>query len=111
MRTKVKLITGIVVCCCAAILLSWVMKDPDTRLAAPLLCIFVVFLVAFRWGRAAAILGAAAANLIFAMFLFPPVGSIRISELDERMALVVLQSSAVFAALLIGPHRKKDPPE
>jgi K+-sensing histidine kinase KdpD len=57
----------------------------------------------FLWGRAAAILGAAAATLIFDLFLFPPVGHIYVSDPVERLALVLLAWSAVVAALMTPP--------
>jgi K+-sensing histidine kinase KdpD len=108
MRAKLKPLTGIVLCMCGAILLSLVMRDPDIRLIAPMLCILVVIGVAFRWGRAAAILGAGTANLIFDFFLFPPLGSIRVSDPAEVMSMALLQVSAVSVAILIRPDNNKE---
>ena len=103
-----KPLTGIVFCMCGAILLCLAMRDPDIGLIAPMLCILVVFGVPFRWGRAAAILGAGAANLIFTIFLFPPLGSIRVSDPLEVMSMALLQVSAVMGAILIRPNHKED---
>jgi K+-sensing histidine kinase KdpD len=58
----------------------------------------------FLWGRAAAIFGAAAATLTFDLFLFPPIGSIRVSDPVERLALALLAWSAVVASLMTPPN-------
>jgi K+-sensing histidine kinase KdpD len=100
MQNASKSLCGIVFCICAAVVLSLVMRDPDTRLAAPVLCTFAVMASSFLWGRAAAILGAAAATVTFDLFLFPPIGSIRVSDPVERLALALLAWSAVVAFLM-----------
>ena len=104
MHNKQKSLCGIVFCIGAAAVLSFVMRDPDTRLAAPILCTFAVMASSFLWGRAAAILGAAAATLTFDLFLFPPIGSIRVSDPVERLALALLALSAVVASLMTPPN-------
>ena len=104
MHDAQKSLRGIVFCIVAAGVLSFVMRDPDTRLAAPILCMFAVMASSFLWGRAAAILGAAAATLTFDLFLFPPIGSIRVSDPVERLALALLALSAVVASLMTPPN-------
>lgn len=74
--------------------------DADVRLAAPFLCLFVVIMTAFLWGRLEAILGGAAANVTFCIFLFPPVGSLRLSDPKERVAAIAFQLIAIGAAFL-----------
>ena len=98
-----KSLRGIVFCISAAAVLSLVLRGPDTRLAAPILCTCAVMASSFLWGRAAAILGAMAATLTFDLFLFPPIGSIRVSDPAERLALALLAWSAVVAALMTPP--------
>ena len=111
MHNKQKSLRGIVFCIGAAAVLSLVMRDPDTRLAAPILCTFAVMASSFLWGRAAAILGAAAATLTFDLFLFPPIGSIRVSDPVERLALALLVWSAVVASLMTPPTPTEASPE
>ena len=106
-----KSLRGIVFCMGAAAVLSLVMRDPDTRLAAPILCTFAVIASAFLWGRAAAILGGAAATLTFDLFLFPPIGSIRVSDPAERLALALLAWSALVASLMTPPNPAEASPE
>jgi K+-sensing histidine kinase KdpD len=111
MHNKQKSHWGIVFCIGAAAVLSLVMRDPDTRLAAPILCTFAVMASSFLWGRAAAILGAAGATLTFDLFLFPPIGSIRVSDPVERLALALLVWSAVVASLMTPPNPTEASPE
>ena len=101
---RIKTLAGSIFCLCAALLLSLIMRNPDIRLAAPLVCIAAVITTAFLLGRAAAILGAAAAVVTFDLLLFPPVGCIRVSEPAEGLALVVLAWSAI-AVGLVTPRR------
>jgi len=98
-----KSVKGIGFCLCAAGILSLIMRDQDSRLAAPLLCTFAVMATSFVWGRAAAILGGICATLIFDLFLFPPIGHFRVSDPAERLALVLLAWSVVMAALMSPP--------
>ena len=95
---------GIALCSCAAVFLSLVLNDDDDiRLAAPLICQFVVIATSFVWGRLTAPLGGAAASLTFSVLLFPPLGSIRVSDPGERTVLVVFQLSAIGLAFLFAP--------
>jgi K+-sensing histidine kinase KdpD len=103
MRKRQKSLSGMVFCISAATILSLILRDPDTRLAAPILCTLAVMASSFLWGRAAAILGAAAATLIFDLFLFPPIGSMRVSDPVEGLALALLAWSAVVASLMTPP--------
>ena len=100
MQLTRKSVGGIGFCLCAAVMLSLIMRDADSRVAAPLLCTFAVMAASFLWGRAAAIFGGICATLIFEFFLFPPIGSFRVSDPAERLALALLAWIAVIAALL-----------
>ena len=104
MHNMRKSLWGIVFCIGAAAVLSLVMRDPDTRLAAPILCTFAIMATSFLCGRAATILGAAGATLTFDLFLFPPVGHIYVSDPIERLSLALLAWSAVVASLMTPPN-------
>ena len=101
---KIKSLGGVAFCVFAAIALSLVMNDDsDLRLAAPVICLFVVALAAFMWGRVAAILGAVGASVTFCLLLFPPLGSFRVSSPTQRVALAAFQLAAIAAAFLAPP--------
>ena len=104
MRFTLKSAGGIVFCVGAAIVLSFVMNDDsEGRLAAPFICLFAVLMTAFLCGRLAAILGATGANLTFCLLLFPPLGSIRVSNPNQRVAVIAFQILALGAAFLAPP--------
>jgi len=50
-----------------------------------------------------AILGRVAASLIFCVFLFPPLGSIRVSNSGDRTLLILFQSGAIGLSFLSPP--------
>jgi len=104
LRIKLKSFSGIAVSVSAAVVLSLVLHDDaDIRLVAPLVYLFVVIATSFFWGRAAAIVGSAAGSLTFCILLFPPLGSIRISDPHERTILFLFQVSAIGLAFLAPP--------
>lgn len=104
MGTNLRVLVGIAFCAAAALILSFIMGDAESRLAAPIVCTFPVIAASFRWGRAAAILGGLAASLIFELFLFPPIGSLYVNDPAERLALVLLACCAVVASLMSPPQ-------
>jgi uncharacterized protein DUF4118 len=104
LHASLKYLGGIAFCVGSAIFLSVLMNDDaDIRLAAPFICIFVVVLAAFLWGRLAAILGAVAADVTFCFVLFPPLGSIRVNDPVERKMLVAFQVVAICLSFLAPP--------
>jgi K+-sensing histidine kinase KdpD len=99
-----KSVCGVVFCVSTAAWLSLVMNDDaDLRLAAPLICLFAVLLAAFVWGRAAGILGAVGASVVFAIYLFPPIGNFRVNSPDERVIIFTFVVIAVAATFLAPP--------
>ena len=101
MHATLKTFAGILLCVCSAVLLSLVLNDdPEIRLIAPLICLFVVIATSFLWGRMAAILGGAAASLTFSALLFPPLGSLRVSDPGDRTVLILFQLSAIGVSFL-----------
>lgn len=96
MRIKLESLVGVAFCAGAAIVLSLLLNDdPEVSLIAPLMCLFVVTMTAFFWGRVVAIFGAVASNLTFCFYLFPPRWSIRVSNPDQRIAVIVFQAVVV----------------
>ena len=96
---------GIVLCFCVAMLLSLLLhNDEDIRLVAPLICLFAVIASSSWWGRTAAILGGIAATLTFSTCLFPPFGSIQVSDPGERTILIVFQLNALAMAFVFTPR-------
>lgn len=101
MRIKLESLVGIAFCAGAAIVLSLLLNDDaEVSLIAPFMCLFVVTMTAFFWGRIVATFGAVAANLTFCFYLFPPRWSIKVSNPEQRIAVIVFQVLAVAAVFL-----------
>jgi hypothetical protein len=95
---------GTAVCVASAIALSFLLNDDARiRLVGPLIGLLVVVATSFLCGRLAAIVGGSAASLAFAVFLFPPFGSIVVHDLDGRIELVAFQIAVVLFAYLTPP--------
>lgn len=104
LRNKLKMLLGIGFCVCAAIVLSLLMNDnSDVQLVAPFICLFAVTMAAFFSGRVAAFLGAIGACVTFCFLLFPPVGSIRVANPIQRIAIMTFMLLAALAVRLAPP--------
>lgn len=100
-RTFLRSCLGIVLCTSTAGLLSVLLIDgPETRLAAPAICLQGVIVTSLFCGRLAGFIGSAAAGLTFALWLFPPIGSIAIGNSADRITLLLFELTAAVAVLL-----------
>lgn len=107
-RKTLKSSFGVVLCTFTAVLLSVLLTDgPEIRLAAPAICLQGVIVTALFCGRLAGLIGSAAAGLTFALWLFPPIGSLVISNPSDRVMLTLFQLTAVLAALLSPAHSSR----
>jgi K+-sensing histidine kinase KdpD len=92
---------GAAMCGIAAAALSLLMADVPGKPLLPLLFIIVLVAAALRYGVLSAILGSVMATMIFAYFLFVPVGSLTVKKGDARnnlaWMLVVGIPAAYFA--------------
>jgi K+-sensing histidine kinase KdpD len=79
---------GILASTISASLLIVVTRDTSYRPMIPLFFIVVIVIVALRFGMLASSLGALAATMLFAYFLFSPVGSFRVQKGEARTNLV-----------------------
>jgi K+-sensing histidine kinase KdpD len=96
MRTSLKSIFGIAACAGTAVLLTVFLKDgEDIRPAAPAICLQAVIFTSVYWGRLSGIIGSITASLTFAIFLFPPIGSMAIHDPTERVMLTLFQLAAL----------------
>jgi K+-sensing histidine kinase KdpD len=107
---------GAAMCGIAAAALSLLMADVPGKPLLPLLFIIVLVAAALRYGVLSAILGSVMATMIFAYFLFVPVGSLTVKKGDARnnlaWMLVVGIPAAYFAwsTKIDAPQDKIKPP-
>jgi K+-sensing histidine kinase KdpD len=79
---------GALLCALAAGIVALAANGIPARPLVPLFFIAVIVLIALRFGALAGALGAFCATLIFAYFLFTPVGSFKVLKGDARTNLV-----------------------
>ena len=109
MRGALRFFAGIAVCAVTAVALTFLLRDGGTiRLAAPALSLQVVIVTALCWGRMPALIGAIIAGIAFALWLYPPYGSIWVHDPFERVVLTVFQLAALCVTRLspraMSPH-------
>jgi K+-sensing histidine kinase KdpD len=94
---------GLVLCGCAACLLAILFWNSRLQILAPMLFVFVAVGVAMRFGRTAGVLGTLFGAALFALWLYPPLGSLRVSTSEARGTLnAVLLGGLVLSYLLGG---------
>lgn len=73
-------------------------------MSAPIICLQTVILASLFWGRLSGLVGGLSASLTFAIWLFPPVGSLAIHDPVDRIMMAVFLLSA-FIIVLLSPNR------
>lgn len=102
MGATLKSVVGIGVCTGVATVLTVLLGEAgEVRFAAPAICLLVVIVTSVYFGRLSGFLGAHAAALTMALWLFPPIGSLWVQEHAAQAMLIVLQAGATGVVLLI----------
>lgn len=99
-RFRLKPLVAIALCAGIAGYLCLLLTDVSARWIGPLLFLLAVIPIAHFWGTKTGILGAALAGLIFAVFLFPPIGSLAVQNAADRIILISFQLCAIGVAYL-----------
>lgn len=94
---------GVVLCAWAAAMASIFFHNRGLKYAVPVLFLLFVPMVAVRCGALAGIIGSLAAALIFAIFLYQPVGSVFVVSKDARASLSWLVLGGLVFSYLLGP--------
>ncbi len=95
---------GVCLCAVTALVAATVAAHHPWRVFVPLGFVLFIVLLAARYGLPASVLGAAVAALIFAYFLFPPLGSLRVADNLERANLAwMVLAGIVIPFLLLAP--------
>ena len=93
---------GFVLCGFAASLLAILFWNTRHEILAPILFTFVVVGVAIRFGRAVGILGTLFGAALFALWLYPPFGSLHVSGQQARGSLNALLLGGLVLSYLLG---------
>jgi K+-sensing histidine kinase KdpD len=102
LRSRLTSFVGIMICGWSAALMSLVFHNRGGKVVVPIAFLVIVFLVSVRCGVAAGVLGSTVAALIFAMFLFPPLGSPQVANKSARSNLAWLVLGGLSISYLLG---------
>jgi len=95
-------IYGMGLCTAAASALCLFLEKSSVKPSVPIYFLVVVVLVAFRFGALAGMLGTMMAAAIFALFLFEPLRSLAVHNVDARNNLICLLLFGVAVSELCG---------
>ncbi|HUN87993.1 MAG TPA: DUF4118 domain-containing protein [Terriglobales bacterium] len=95
---------GVVIAAWSAALLCFVFRGRNSSAIIPLAFLLVVILVALRFGALAGMLGSASAAVIFAFFLYRPIG-FRVEDPAAKMNLAWLVVGGLACSYLLAPER------
>ena len=86
-------------------MLCIVFHGHNTPPAVPVAFLVIIVLVAVRCGATAGVLGSAISALIFACFLYQPVGNVSVQDPAARMNLAWLVLGGLACSYLLAPVR------
>lgn len=87
LRSALRFCIGALFCSSAGFLTVVLFSETQHRSAIPLLFTAVVVFAAARWGLSGAVIGLLISATLFAVFLFPPIGSINVHAEAARANL------------------------
>jgi K+-sensing histidine kinase KdpD len=93
---------GVLICCSIAGVSCVLFRAQDSKTMLLLLFLAVITAVSIRCGRLAGVLGTCAAAAIFALALFPPVGSLNIHDMSQRSSVGWFWVGGITVSFLIG---------
>lgn len=79
-----KTAAGTCLCAALAVVLALIFSTNPHKSWLPILFIAILLFIALRFGAVSGLAGGVAATLIFAYFLFTPVGSVRVEKKEAR---------------------------
>jgi K+-sensing histidine kinase KdpD len=82
--------------------LALVFWNSHYQILAPVLFTCVVVVVAMRFGRVVGIVGTLIGAALFAVWLYPPLGSLRVTSAEARGSLNALLLGGLVLSYLLG---------
>ena len=111
LRSKVvialRTLTGLFLTLAAAFIVAGLFSHSNFRLFVPLGFVFVLIVLAARFGLIVSVLGSLVAAIVFAYRLYPPLGSIHDERAAARASLGWMILSAVALSFLLFPPRAR----
>jgi K+-sensing histidine kinase KdpD len=111
LRSKVvialRTLTGLFLSLAAAFILAGLFAHSTFRLLVPFGFVFVLIVLAARFGVIVSVLGSLVAAIVFAHRLYPPLGSIHVDQGAARESLGWMILAAVALSYLLFPPRAR----
>jgi len=111
LRSKVvialRTLTGLFLSLAAAFIVAGLFSHSNFRLFVPLGFVFILIVLAARFGLIVSVLGSLVAAIVFAHRLYPPLGSIRVEQAAARESLGWMILAAVALSYLLFPPRAR----
>ncbi len=107
LKSSVVSAIGVVVCAWTSALLCLVLRGRHVGALVPVVFLLIVAMVAVRCGAIAGVLGSAVSALIFAVFLYRPLGTPLVADPAARMNVGWILLGGMACSYLLGSG--KDP--
>lgn len=102
LRANLTSLIGVVICGWSAALLCLLFPVDQGKYAVPIAFLTIIVLVAIRCGVAAGVVGSIVAALIFAYFLYQPIGSVAVANQSARQSLSWMVLGGLVLSYLLG---------
>lgn len=93
---------GFLICSVASAVIVLLLRNSEAPESVPILFLLVVGMVAWFLGSWAAGLGLLGSSLVFALFLFPPIGSLSVRAESARTNLLIMLLFGIAVAYFYG---------
>ena len=98
-----RVLTGIVLALAASLISVRIFAGTDARTAVPLWFILVLYVLAWRYGFAAGVIGSLLCAFVFAHFLFDPTRSWHVEDAAARKSLLWMVVGTTAISYLLTP--------
>ena len=101
-------LVGVLLCAAVAVLVAAFTAPHPWRVFVPLGFVAIIVLLSVRYGILVSIFGSLIAAVVFAYFLFPPLGSVRVSASTDRSNLGWMLLGGIVISYLLSPPQSKE---
>jgi K+-sensing histidine kinase KdpD len=98
-------LTGLFLTLAAALIAAGLFSHSSFRLFVPFGFVFILIVLAARFGLIVSVLGSLVAAIVFAYRLYPPLGSLHAEQATARESLAWMILAAVALSYLLFPQR------
>jgi len=96
-------VIGVLLALAASLISAHVFAGTDARTAVPLWFILVLYVLAWRYGFIAAVIGCLLCVFVFAHYLFDPTGSWHVEDAAARKSLLWMVIGTIAVSYLFSP--------